>query len=80
MIEQLRELVDKGVLVASGDPETQVMSDEQRAVEHEHARLYEALKVAQERAELAGHDDMAAELRRMRSATAEHYAHRACRE
>jgi hypothetical protein len=40
--------------------------------DREHARLYDALKVAQERAELAGHDGQAADLRQMRETVARH--------
>lgn len=48
------------------------------AFDHEHARLYDALKVAQNLAEMAGHDDQAAELHRMRELVAEHIHHRWC--
>jgi len=68
---------------AIADPETVARFRAQRdeeaiAFDHEHGRLSQAIKVAEERAELAGHDDIALELRRLRATVARHIAARRC--
>lgn len=49
-----------------------------RAFDHEHGRLYEALEMTAQLAELAGHEQHAAELRRMRRAVMEDIHYRSC--
>lgn len=51
---------------------------ERIAFDHEHGRLSSAIKVAEERAELAGDNDIALELRRLRVRVARHIADRVC--
>lgn len=66
---------------AIADPETVArFHAEQEAIafDYEHGRLSQAIKVAEERAELAGHDDIALELRRLRATVAGHIAARRC--
>lgn len=55
-----------------------VAAAEALAFDHEHGRLYEALKVAEERAELAGDDEMRIQLRQLRRRVAQHLADRVC--
>ena len=47
-------------------PVARMNREERRQMEHEHNRLYAALETAAELAELAGHDILAAQLRRER--------------
>ena len=54
--------------------------DEARQMQHEHARLYTALETAAEIAELAGHDILAATLRRERRDIAAEQARGGCSE
>lgn len=68
---------------AIADPRTvarfHAEQEEAKAFDHEHGRLYEALKVAQERAELAGDDDIASDIRILRNRVARHIEERCCR-
>lgn len=50
------------------------------AFDHEHGRLYEALKTAEERAELAGDNGIARDLRTLRARVAQHIEERDCEE
>lgn len=52
--------------------------EEAKAFDHEHGRLYDALKVAQERAELAGDDGIASDIRILRGRVAKHIEQRGC--
>lgn len=65
---------------AIADPEAVARFHAERtAFDHEHGRLYDALKVAQERAELAGDDDIASDIRILRNRVAQHIEDRRCR-
>lgn len=57
---------------------TRLAAEEPVAFRHEHARLYGALETAAQLAELAGHDGMAASLRRHRRHVAAEFADGAC--
>lgn len=52
--------------------------EEAKAFDHEHGRLYDALKVAEERAELAGDNDIASEVRILRAKVGRHIEERWC--
>jgi hypothetical protein len=57
----------------------QMTGPEAIAFRHEHGRLYDALEHAAQLAELAGHDILAASLRRDRHDVAEEFTTEVCR-